>query len=202
MSFRRFTFHTSKNRGKWLSALLWVPVGLVFTKCGYTVMAVRGTSMQPTLNPEPLIRRDIAVFDRYSVSSLHDVRRGDIVAFKSPGNANELLVKRVLALEGDVVQTLPPYPDKEVTIPAGHSWVEGDESFRTFDSNRFGPIPLGLVDSKVMFILWPLNRFGWLSSTTGGEKISSQGSPWRKGHAEVERERWRSSRVTVKSKLD
>ena len=68
------------------------------------------------------------------------------------------------------VKTLPPYPDAEVRVPAGHAWVEGarplvmftpqlprftfprvfyfprahrpqgDEPFRTEDSNRFGAV--------------------------------------------------------------
>ena len=40
------------------------------------------------------------------------------------------------------VQTLPPYPEKEVVVPEGHAWVEGDESFRTWDSNKWGPVRL------------------------------------------------------------
>lgn len=36
-----------------------------------------------------------------------------------------MLVKRILALPGDRVQTLPPHPDLTVTIPPGHAWVEG-----------------------------------------------------------------------------
>ena len=36
-----------------------------------------------------------------------------------------MLVKRILALEGDVVKTLPPYPDQEIVVPQGHVWVEG-----------------------------------------------------------------------------
>jgi inner membrane protease subunit 2 len=36
-----------------------------------------------------------------------------------------MLVKRILALPGDRVHTLPPYPDQVVTVPPGHAWVEG-----------------------------------------------------------------------------
>jgi mitochondrial inner membrane protease subunit 2 len=36
-----------------------------------------------------------------------------------------MLVKRILALEGDVVKTLPPYPDQEIVVPEGYIWVEG-----------------------------------------------------------------------------
>jgi inner membrane protease subunit 2 len=37
----------------------------------------------------------------------------------------ELIVKRIIALEEDTVQTLPPYPDANVIIPEGHVWIEG-----------------------------------------------------------------------------
>ena len=36
-----------------------------------------------------------------------------------------MLVKRILALEGDIVKTLPPYPDQEIVVPEGYVWVEG-----------------------------------------------------------------------------
>ena len=44
---------------------------------------------------------------------------------RSPIDPKILLVKRIVALEGDTVKTLPPYPDAVVTIPPGHVWVEG-----------------------------------------------------------------------------
>lgn len=48
---------------------------------------------------------------------------------RSPINPKILLVKRIVALAGDIVTTLPPYPDKEVTIPPGHVWVEGRSKY-------------------------------------------------------------------------
>lgn len=36
-----------------------------------------------------------------------------------------MIVKRILAVEGDTVRTLPPHPDPEVRVPVGHVWVEG-----------------------------------------------------------------------------
>lgn len=36
-----------------------------------------------------------------------------------------MLIKRIIALPGDTVKALQPWPDAVVTIPQGHMWVEG-----------------------------------------------------------------------------
>jgi inner membrane protease subunit 2 len=93
--------------------------------------------------------RDVVIFDRMSVRLFGYFARGDVVSlkyvslvimlflsieqlwnlymelFRSPINPKMMLVKRILAVEGDVVNTLPPYPDAEVRVPEGHIWVEG-----------------------------------------------------------------------------
>lgn len=60
-----------------------------------------------------------------------------------------------------------------ITIPPQYAWVEGDASaqaptmlsqlhpyIKSRDSREFGPVPLGLVTSRVEYILWPPGRFG------------------------------------------
>lgn len=74
---------------------------------------------------------------------------------RSPSDPKTLLIKRLIALPNTLVRTLPPYPESTVRVPAGHCWIEGDERFHTRDSNTFGPVPLGLVESKVEYIVWP-----------------------------------------------
>lgn len=41
------------------------------------------------------------------------------------------------ALEGETVQSRS---GKEVVIPAGHCWVEGDHKEHSRDSNQYGPV--------------------------------------------------------------
>lgn len=80
------------------------------------------------------------------------------------------------------VKTLPPYPEPEVRVPAGHVWLEGDEPFYSIDSNTWGPVRLvfrigsseskltpttkkvaiALLDAKIDLVLWPPSRFGWI----------------------------------------
>lgn len=64
-----------------------------------------------------------------------------------------LATKRIVALEGDIVRTLPPWKDKTVRVPQGHAWLEGDEPLRSRDSNTFGPLPIGLINGKIEAIL-------------------------------------------------
>jgi len=94
--------------------------------------------------------------------------RGDVVAFRSPQEHGKLLVKRLVALPGDKVKTLPPYPDTEVVVPDGHGWFEGDAPFNSEDSNHFGPVPLALIDSKLSYVVWPPRRLSAITSQMTG----------------------------------
>jgi len=150
--------------------------------------------MQPTLNPDHSLWRDIAIFNKVTIQAFHNYRRGDIVALKPPSNKGPMLVKRILALPGDRVQTLPPYPDQVVTVPPGHAWVEGDDQWRSKDSNHFGPVPLGLIESKLSWIIWPFARFGPVKpSRPLAQGIIEQSNTW----SPTGREQWRWSRVEI-----
>lgn len=65
----------------------------------------------------------------------------------------------MIAMEGDVVYTKPPYADRTVRIPPEHIWVEGDGD-RTLDSNTYGPISARLVTGRITHILTPLRKAG------------------------------------------
>ncbi|WWD01227.1 hypothetical protein V866_008168 [Kwoniella sp. B9012] len=145
-----------------LRVLAWVPVGIFFTRHVYSLASVTGGSMQPTFNPNlsssPL-HHDVVLLERWSVA-INRFRRGDVVTLWSPQNPELLTTKRIVALEGDLVNPLPPSPPTPIRIPPGHCWVEGDSKYQTRDSNTYGPIPLGLITSRVAYILWPWPRRG------------------------------------------
>ena len=50
-----------------------------------------------------------------------------------------------------------------LVIPSGHCWIEGDNHSDSVDSNDFGPLPLGLVRSKALAVVWPKERWRWLN---------------------------------------
>lgn len=95
----------------------------------------------------------------------------------------------------------------------------GDEHFRTEDSNHYGPvscvyelphptnynitytflilkIPLGLVESRVEFILWPPNRIGLvLSKSSIPDKRMPHSRAWQTQLDDFNREMHRRARV-------
>ena len=92
-----------------------------------------------------------------------------------------MIVKRVIALEGDQVRTRAPYPFPRETIPEGHVWVEGEhpEDRMSLDSNTYGPVcPIegrgigseiltmsdqiskSLIAGKITGVVWPFSKAG------------------------------------------
>uniref|UniRef100_A0A8C3XHH3 Mitochondrial inner membrane protease subunit 2 n=1 Tax=Cyanoderma ruficeps TaxID=181631 RepID=A0A8C3XHH3_9PASS len=81
-----------------------------------------------------------------------------LFASRSPRNPEQKIIKRVIALEGDIIKTIG-YKKKYVKVPHGHIWVEGDHHGHSFDSNAFGPVSLGLLHARATHILWPPHRW-------------------------------------------
>ncbi|GAA5903247.1 hypothetical protein JCM8208_002251 [Rhodotorula glutinis] len=160
------------SRGRWS----WGAVALFFNEHVYSIATVSGRSMQPTLNPDsPSMIKDIVLLNRYAaLAAAHGDRSGfkpgDVVAVKSPVKPGTLLIKRLVALPNSIVRTLPPYPESTVRVPQGACWIEGDERYHSRDSNTFGPVPMGLVESRVDWVLWPPSRFGPVKERPGWEK--------------------------------
>ncbi|PPQ67808.1 hypothetical protein CVT26_007055 [Gymnopilus dilepis] len=176
--------------------LYWLPTGIFISNYFFHVKTVSGRSMQPTLNPDSSGWKDVALFSKFAVHTNQDYGRDDIVTLRSPEDPGRVLIKRIIAMEGDIVQTLPPYPDKEVRIPEGYVWVEGDEHFLSADSNRFGPVPRALIQSKLVMLLWPPERFGPIGTKTT-ESSSRDPKEQRRILEELRREESRHSRVRV-----
>ncbi|XP_072026088.1 mitochondrial inner membrane protease subunit 2-like [Amphiura filiformis] len=127
----------------------------LFDNVGY-LATVDGKSMQPVFNPSSSPSRDVVFLSRMGVRD-GNIKRGDIVSLASPRQANETLIKRVIALEGDRIKTLT-YKNRYLVVPEGHCWIEGDHNSVSLDSNVFGPVSLGLVHAKASHIVWPLRR--------------------------------------------
>ena len=94
---------------RWLVRRAWVvPVGITVWDVLVAVRPVDGRSMQPTLNPEStpgaVPSRNWVLLNRWVAWWGTGVRRGDVVTLISPDNPDVTVVKRVVALEGDIVR--------------------------------------------------------------------------------------------------
>ncbi|PNJ01080.1 IMMP2L isoform 9 [Pan troglodytes] len=92
---------------------------------------------------------------------------------RSPKNPEQKIIKRVIALEGDIVRTIG-HKNRYVKVPRGHIWVEGDHHGHSFDSNSFGPVSLGLLHAHATHILWPPERWQKLESVLPPERLPVQ----------------------------
>lgn len=125
-----------------------------------TYVLVRNTKFDPNY------RRNL---DRRSAekgtNSIGTWMRGDIVLYSKPHNPEEIAVKRIVGVAGDLVTPLKGYPggQEPVVVPYNHLWVEGDVGDRkkSVDSNYFGPISKAMVHGRVVAMWSPWwNVFG------------------------------------------
>ena len=154
----------SKISSSFLSGIvLGLPIYITVNDYFFSVARVEGASMKPTLNPQGKKQSDFVFIDRWHIQP-QDIQPGDIVALTSPSDRNVSFIKRVVGIEGDFLNT-PRYRLNSVMVPRGHCWVEGDNYRSSLDSNKFGPISMGLIKGKAMYVVWPPSRWSRLNPT-------------------------------------
>jgi signal peptidase I len=122
--------------------------------------------MAPTLEPG-----DQIVVTRYFRSA---PERGHVIVFRSTSGSDELIVKRVIAVPGDLVDShlgrvrigghtlVEPYLLREAAsgaispqiIPAESYYVLGDNRDDSLDSRTWGVVPLENVVGRARLVLW------------------------------------------------
>eukprot|EP00040_Diaphanoeca_grandis_P031786 m.190825 g.190825 ORF g.190825 m.190825 type:complete len:186 (-) comp32415_c1_seq1:1000-1557(-) len=160
MAFRYLQQLSNRVGKTWLL----IPVGITIYDTVGSVYPIQGASMRPTLNPDQgeyaALVQDWVVLSKWSARTC-TYQRGDVVAICSPGDSSKWMVKRLIAMDGDVIK-VPNYKDatkRYMRIPEGHCWVEGDNQNNAGrDSNTLGPLPMGLVKGRVSGVVWPPSR--------------------------------------------
>lgn len=118
--------------------------------------------MQPTLWND-----DILICNKFA-QRLNSFARNDIVIAVHPNQPKNLICKRLIAVEGDVVLMSAPSDNeqegsssssKTIYIRPGSCWLEGDNRVNSTDSRNYGQVPKGLLKSKVWARIWPPNEF-------------------------------------------
>lgn len=130
------------------------------------IYSIPSRSMAPTLEPG-----DQIVVTRYFRGA---PERGHVIVFRSPSGSDELIVKRVIAIPGDLVDsrlgrvrigghTLPePYLLRAAAsgsiepqvIPADSYYVLGDNRDDSLDSRSWGVVPRTHVVGRARMVLW------------------------------------------------
>jgi signal peptidase I len=105
-------------------------------------------SMEPTLFPG-----DRLWVERHPYRT-EPLERDHIVVVEDPERARRYLVKRVVALEGEI----PPFATQRV--PAGHVWLAGDWRTVSRDSRNFGAVPTGRIWGRVWYRYYPAESAG------------------------------------------
>jgi signal peptidase I len=97
-----------------------------------------------------------------------------VIVFHAPANPNDLIVKRIVALPGDVIDSragsvrvgghtlAEPYLARPASsgaidaqiVPADCFFVMGDNRDRSYDSRHWGALPRDLVIGRARMILW------------------------------------------------
>ncbi|KAK0111396.1 hypothetical protein ONS95_001757 [Cadophora gregata] len=145
-----------------LTILPWIPAVIFFNDHVGEHVWINGQSMYPFLNPSfnEDLSKDLCWNSRWNPTA--NLKRGMIVSYQSPAHPEVLVVKRIIALEGDIVYTRAHCAVPTIQIPANHVWVEGDnkDSTKSLDSNTYGPIPLNLITGRLTHVIWPWRSLG------------------------------------------
>ncbi|KAL4113282.1 hypothetical protein QTP88_016940 [Uroleucon formosanum] len=108
-----------------------------------------GDSMEPSIHSG-----DLVIIQRFSKMN-NNVDKGDIIIAKSPEEYNRFIMKRVKAVDGQMVRRGINYQ----VVPRGSVWLEGDNHTNSTDSWDFGPVPKGLIYGRVVCRIWPISHF-------------------------------------------
>ncbi len=68
----------------------------------------------------------------------------------------DFVIKRLVGIEGDIIENSDFSPREPVELSKGFCWVEGDNRHNSVDSNsNYGPISKGLIFGKATHVIWP-----------------------------------------------
>jgi signal peptidase I len=149
-----------------LEPLVTAAVLAAVVRAAVSIYVIPSASMRPSLQSG-----DHILVTPYRFST---PRRGDVVVFRAPADDGTLMVKRIIGLPGDLIDSrggrvrigqhaiAEPYLLKQAAtgaipaqiIPADSFFVLGDNRENSSDSRRWGTLHRDLVVGRVRMVLW------------------------------------------------
>lgn len=158
----------------WLKTLASAAVyATLIVTFGFQVARVEGQSMVPTLHDQDRLIVNKFVY----LTHIGEPQVGDIVMLLYPNNPEKSFVKRVIAVEDQVVRMVNgkvfvndvPVDDSYVPedlrghddygpqrIPEGYYFVMGDHRTNSSDSRHWGWVPKKYIIGRVQLRWWPI----------------------------------------------
>jgi signal peptidase I len=175
---------TLTRYNRWYYYLLFAVVAAAIM-AGATYTLREGYGLKPYTAPSAGMSPAIQPGDRFEVDSNYykhnPPRRGDVVVFAYPLDRTRIFIKRIVALAGDKVSyssqavfvnnmPVPGIPGSSMqglsgqaalyslTVPQGDVFVVGDNLANSDDSRNYGPITIGDLRGKALYIYSSSNR--------------------------------------------
>jgi signal peptidase I len=146
--------------------------------------SIPSSSMEPTLRVG-----DTVVVTPYFAKN--HPSRGDVVVFRSPSSAGEMVVKRIVAVPGDLIESRDgrlligghavPEPYSRGTtaavapqiIAGGTYYLLGDNRTNSYDSRLWGSIQESAIVGRARLVLWS----GAIAPRANASAVTSDAPP-------------------------
>jgi signal peptidase I len=160
-----------------ISLILFAAINFVSAR-----IRVESVSMKETLHPGDFVLVNKLAY-RIKDLEIGEVGRGDVVVFNPPVTSAEPYVKRVVGLPGEIVSiengkvfvdgilVQEPYVRSDYSaqgiweVPENEIFVMGDNRNNSSDSRSWGTVPIQNIIGKALFVYWPMEQWGALSSS-------------------------------------
>ena len=158
---------------EWIKTIIFAILLYVVIDFFIARVVVDGNSMNPGIEHGNLMLVNKVTYQ------FSDIEYGDVVVFPYPNNPEKDYIKRVIAKEGDIVETIDGliyvngekidefYLEPDITqvipetlIPEDTIYVLGDNRNNSSDSRRWGTVDEDDLIGKAFFTYWPPRNIG------------------------------------------
>jgi len=138
-----------------------------------TPAIVHGASMEPTFYHGEIVLANRVAYVRQSPEP------GDVILVQPPGSGDDVMIKRVIATENSdlriengqifvnsqkisetYLKESEFFGTSKEAVPEDNVFVLGDNRNHSLDSRSWGPIEEERIVGKVLFRIYPIQRFG------------------------------------------